>query len=350
MSTERAWYTRRYQPGDERDLVALFNSEFGLHRSVEHWQWQFGENPFCEPIIVVARRRRDDLLVGSHTLMPVPLNIQGREALAGHTLDLVVHHDYRRQGIFETTARECFEWALTLGVRAVFAFPNSSSYPGFVRSLGWARITYPRVHSLRLGCRRSGSPASALDLPIRTARRLQFSSLAGWPGRSRGPSVEFSLESRVPAGHDDLWAACAPQEVLSLYKDARYFGWRYDRRPDVEFEYALLGGADGIAGLAVLHRKQGVTTICELIIRDRNVPIGRRLVEEIVRLALSRGDDKVTFFGHDQGFYSDCLVHFTEWIAHENAVCGASLGDPLLAEILPLRANWSLTYGDADFV
>ena len=107
---ERTWKTRRYQPGDERDLLALFNRVFGKQRSLEHWRWQFERNPYAPPTLIVARRESDGLLAGSHVVMPIALNTAGTRVLAGHTLDLVVHEDFRRQGLFETTARECFVW------------------------------------------------------------------------------------------------------------------------------------------------------------------------------------------------------------------------------------------------
>lgn len=353
----RLWTTRRYRSGDEVDLLALFNREFGLQRSMEHWQWQFQKNPHSAPFIVVARRNSDDELVGSHIAMPVCLNVKGQKVLAGHSLDLVVHRDYRRQGIFEVTGRECFEWCAANGVRALFAFPNRSSYPGFARVLGWDRILFPASYSMRLGIASGrGGPAwlrwalRAVDAPLRAGRLLQL-RVRRWAQQRRTPlRLAFEVASRVPEAHARLWKNQASLEVLSLWKDSRYLQWRYDENPDHRFEYAYVMDGEEIAALAVLHRNPSRLMICELIVRDRNVAVGQVLVTEICLRALRQGDASVAFLGHDLGFFRACLEGFRQSVAHENVFCGRGLQDALLERLVPHADNWSITYGDADFV
>lgn len=353
----RSWSTRRYRPGDEADLLELFNREFGLQRSMEHWRWQFLRNPHADPFIVLARRDSDGLLVGSHIAMPVSLNIKGQKVLAAHSLDLVVHRDFRRQGVFEVTGGECSRWCAEAGVRTLFAFPNLSSYPGFVRVLGWERILFPCSYRMRLGLAAGrGRPQwlrwalRAIDAPVRAARLMQLWSrrLAGRRALPRG--LELRLATTVPSTYDRLWKHHASLEVLSLWKDARYMQWRYDENPDHTFEYACLFQGEELVALAVLHRDPSRVMICELLSKDRNVAIGEALVTEICLGALLRGDANVAFLGHDQGFFQSCLTGFRRSVALENVFCGRGVEDPILERLVPHGANWSVTYGDADFV
>ena len=357
IESERLWVTRRYRPGDEVDLLALFNREFGLHRSMQHWQWQFLENPHSEPFIIVARRKSDDELVGSHILMPVCLNVRGQKVLAGHSLDLVVHRDFRRQGIFGVTASECFEWCATQGVRALFAFPNLASYPGFVRTLGWSRILFPESYSLRLGVAAGGGrppalhwAARAAGIPLRAARLLQLRVRRFALRRRVSRRLVFAIAAGVPGAYARLWKECAPLEVLSLWKDVPYMQWRYDENPDHRFEYAYLADGEEIVALAVLHRSPSRVMICELLVRDRNVSVGQALVTELCLRALAQGDARVAFLGHDLGFFRACLAGFRGAVAHDSVFCGRGLGDSLLEDLVPHADNWSITYGDADFV
>jgi len=353
--SERLWSTRRYRPGDEVDLLALFNREFGKQRSMEHWRWQFLRNPHAKPFIIVARTKRDDELVGSHISMPVGLKDQGRKVLAGHTLDLVVHRDYRRQGLFGITGRECFEWGAAEGMRALFAFPNEASYPGFVRTLGWHRILEPTAYSLRLGLASGNGPGwlrlalRVADAPMRFVRLLQWRARRA-AQRRRAPRLVFETAPRVPPAHDRLWENHAALEGLSLWKDVTYMKWRYDENPDHDFEYAYLRDGGEIAALAVIHRNSSRAMICELLAKNRDAAIGQLLVTEICLRELQRGEPRVAFLGHDQGFFRTCLEGFRGSIASENVFVGRGLEDERLERLVPHADNWSITYGDADFV
>lgn len=350
--TERTWRTRRYQPGDEHDLLALFNRVFGKQRSLAHWHWQFRDNPYAPPTIIVARRISDQLLAGSHVVMPIALNAAGTRVLAGHTLDLVVHEDFRRQGLFETTGRECFEWCRERGFKAVVAFPNSQSYPGFVRSLGWSRIADPTRWDLRTGIRGvlgAGAPARALTLaPDAVLRAVVRSRLA------REPRWSAEWRSTVPDDHDALWAECASEHVLSMWKDREYLAWRYDRNPDHTFECVALREQARLRALAVVFREQGRAVMCEWIApRSEGPALGRALVAAVCGRSLERGDDRVSFLGHDgpgDGRFASALAGFTARPAPESVFTGAGLEPGEFDARVRDGANWTLTYGDADYV
>jgi GNAT superfamily N-acetyltransferase len=349
-SDARTWSTSRYRAGDEHDLLALFNRVFGLHRSLEHWRWQFERNPYAPPTMILARRNSDGLLAGSHVVMPIPLCVSGSMLLGAHTLDLVVHEEFRRQGVFQITARECFEWCLERGMRVVIAFPNQQSYPGFVRSLGWSRILVPQRWSRRVGIRGLlGAGGAARTITWAPDLLWRALSHAGHlPGRGEG-HVEW--RSSVPADQDDLWRACAPDHVLSLWKDARYLAWRYDANPDHDFEYAVLRGGGGPRGVAVVLREQGRTTVCELMWpRSEGPAAGLTLVRSIVARATELGDDVVLFLGHDTARFGAAMQGFRVRPAPENVLTGRGLEDGEIDRLVRDGANWTMTFGDADYV
>ena len=355
-ATPRDWELERYSQGDERDMLALFKLVFGHERSLEHWTWQFAANPYGGPFATLARRRSDHLLVGQHVVMLYMLNVKGRPVRGCHSLDLAVHPDYRGQRIFDITARDCFEWCLGKDIQYVVAFPNASSYPGFVRTLGWNRILYPNRYTLRVGL--SALPGklknvpllgAAMDLVFRTAIRtgleMRYVTL-----RSRAEGVSIGASATVPEGHDVLWDACRSQEVLSLWKDSVYFRWRYDANPNHKFTYLYLTRDNTIVALAVVVEVAGVTTICELLVRDRDVTLGRLLVTHACLRALERGQDKVRFLGRDVGFFDEAFEGFTSQVAFENVFVGRAFEDAELNALGSIPENWTVTFGDGDFV
>ncbi len=354
-ATEREWDIVPYQPGDETEILAMFNEEFGQHRSMEHWRWKFGTTPYGGPFISLARHRGDRRVVGNHVLMPFPLNVLGRQVLAGHSLDLVVRRPFWGQGIFETAGQHCIDDFRARGGRAVVAFPNGASYPGFVRSLGWNRILFPSLWTLRLdmgaALRRAGlGAAGALaGAPLNLVTSAKLAAARASLGRAtRG--LAYASSADRPADYDALWNACRSHEVVSLWKDATYLDWRYGRNPDHAFRYETLRDGDTLRAFAVSVERDGVLILCELLVPGRSVDVGRRLVYEVAARALSRGLRAIQFFGHDAGFYAEVFERFERRTAFENVFVGRSLAADDLDQRMANPTNWSVTYGDSDFV
>jgi GNAT superfamily N-acetyltransferase len=353
----RTWQLERYKAGDEHDLLELFGIVFGTSRSLEHWNWQFANNPYLPPTISLARETASGRLAGGHVVMPFPLNVKGRPVLACHSLDLAVHPDFRRQGIFETTARDCFAWARERGAEAVVAFPNASSYPGFVRSLGWNRILFPRLYAMRLDVGiplqrvlRSRTLASIPNEIFRSIVHLRLQARANVQRTTSGRRMVVETYTKVPSRYEELWLACSNQEVLSLWKDTKYFQWRYDSNPDHSFQYVGLLQGDELLALAVTVERHRAITICEFVVRGRDPVVGRRLLTELALSSLQGGMRSIDFIGSDGGLFDEVFEGFRRRVAFENVFCGDALSEGHLRALMANPHNWTLVFGDADFV
>jgi hypothetical protein len=347
----------RYQAGDETGLLELFATVFGKSRSLEHWTWQFKRNPYGGPFVSLARRGRDRAVVGGYSVMPVMLNFLGRPVPACQSVDTAVHPDARGQRIFEKTATDCYEWCAGAGLQAVVGFPNANSYPGFVRSLGWKRIVFPTAHVLRLslegGLRKLsgiGWLSSPLDACYRLGMRLKLAGRLAVLRRGAGKAARFQVAAAVPAGYEQLWNTWKTQEVLSIWKDSKYFAWRYDQNPDHRFSYLYLTRDGEIPALAVAVEIDRALALCELIVGDRDVMTGRLLVGEICHHALARGLRAVRFLGHDAGLFDDVLEGFEHHRSYANVFAGRALAPGPIGEELPHADRWTVTFGDGDFV
>ena len=69
--------------------------------------------------------------------MPVRAYAAGRSVGACQSLDTMVGTAYRRQRLFERTAREMYSRLGEAGIDLVFGVPNQNSLPGFLRNLEW---------------------------------------------------------------------------------------------------------------------------------------------------------------------------------------------------------------------
>jgi Acetyltransferase (GNAT) domain len=351
------WRVERYSPGDEEEVLGLFRTVFGKSRSVEHWIWQFRDNPYGGPFVSIARRESDGAVIGSYSVMPLMLNVTGKQVPACQSVDTAVHPDHRGQRVFEKTASDCYAWCESQNLKAVVGFPNANSYPGFVRSLGWRRIAFPTQHTRRLSI--VSSARKALGVPLLPElvdilfRASQWTSLASRRGVLRkltGGSCAFWTSATVPDGYQALWDAWRSQEVLSIWKDAAYFQWRYDRNPDHAFRYFYLTRGVEMLALAVGVEIEGGLVLCEFLCRNRDVSLGRLLMTEICLHALRGRMKAVTFLAHDAGYFEDVTAGFSHQRSYSNVFGGRAFEGGLLAELLPHADSWTVTFGDGDFV
>lgn len=359
MTTDIAtppWTLDRYRPGDEQGILELFRTVFGKARSLEHWEWQFRRNPYGGPFAAVARRISDGAIVGSYSVMPVQLNLVGKPVLACQSVDTAVHPEFRGQRIFERTANECYEWCRSEGLQAVIGFPNASSYPGFVRNLAWRRIVFPIEYRLRLGLasaerrRIGGGPLALLgDAWLRGVGQIRRGSRPSVPGGSGTASV-FSVEATAPTDYDALWNEWKPQEVLSVWKDVAYLRWRYDEHPGEHFAHFTLRESGKLRAHAVAFERDERLTLCEWTVAGRDVPLGRRFLSRVVGHAGRRGLAGVWFLGHDAGYFDEAFAGFERRRSFANVFGGRAFSQGTLEELVPHADNWTVTFGDGDFV
>lgn len=352
----RGWSVDAYRPGDEHEILALFNSGFGQARTLATWYWRFRDNPLGGPLASVARRDSDGRLVGTYMCLPFRLNVSGRALPAAQVVDLVVHPDHRRQGMFERMARHSYEQLGALGYRAEVAFPNPTamSYPGFTRTLGWSPLSTIRRTGARLDLGRPLRRLLRLPWLANTANATWRVRLARALERRRRASAhagfEFRTSTAAPEGCDRLWDACRESQGLSFWKDAGYLRWRYDANPDHDFTYGCLTRAGELVALAVALERDDAVILCELLVAGRDPAAGRGLVAEMCGLAFRRRMRSISYYGHDDGYLASVLEGFSTAREAENVLVGHPLAGDARVAMSPAQARWTIAYGDADFV
>jgi len=85
-------------------------------------------------------------------------------------------------------------------------------------------------------------------------------------------------------------------------------------------------------------------------VRTRDVLLGSRLVSEICLHALDARFKAVGLLAYDAGYFEDVTRGFTHQKSYTNVFGGRSFEGGSLAELLPHAGNWTITFGDGDFV
>jgi len=125
---------RSFRPGDESQLLDLYNSVFAASRTAGQWWWEHADNPAGHGEIMLAFA--GPRLIGHVGGIPLGFR-QGRQHVRMSRIQhAVVHPDFQRRGVFTQTLVRLMEKLAAAGVDVAVAFPHDGrhSMPGIMRS------------------------------------------------------------------------------------------------------------------------------------------------------------------------------------------------------------------------
>jgi hypothetical protein len=327
---------RRYQPGDEDQIIQLFHRVFGKERSLDHWRWKFQENPegthICLAVTDAGR------IVGQYAGMPVRVVVEGRRHIFSQVIDSMVDRDYRRglkkPGVY---ARLFMRFAEEFGggnaVDVLWGFPTPEAVRINRGLLGY--VSLPSVVKL----------VGVLDCLSCPTRRQQMSGLLR---RLRCPiSIVDRFDSRV----DRLWEQCQPEMGVATIRDARYLNWRYAYCPDVNYRLLVAGGGMGlpIQGMAVLRlgwEGQPVACLMDWLVPSKKITTAGDLMQRIVEEARLAGMKELHAWFPRSSFWHRYLLAMGFQAIHATQMVVHPFTSAVPLELL--NARWYYTMGDSD--
>jgi GNAT superfamily N-acetyltransferase len=252
----RTWQTRPGTPGDTGALQELFTTVFGVDRGALHHRWKFEDNPAGPQVLAVAED--EGRLVGQYALWPMRLRLGDEVVQAAQSLDTMTHPDYRGQGMFTVLAKAAMDYAQERGIEVLFGFPNTASYPGFVRKLDWDHVgdvgQYTRVLRPSRHPRVPGWAGAPADL---AARLLPAGGAAS---RARRIDPDPALLSRLAGPSTERMS-------VSVERDQTYAAWRYHHASGREYRWLAVDdralaiwGRDAASGRALLSELLATTS------------------------------------------------------------------------------------------
>jgi hypothetical protein len=258
MSPGDEFELRRYRPGDEAAIIALFEATFGrtmgTSESFAHWRWEFLENPARRQEILLAFS--GDTLAAQYAVLPTRLQVGDREHDAALSLDTATAAAFRGRGLFPRLARQLYREAADAGSVAVFGFPNVNSAPILFHKLGWTEL----------------APFPLLVKPLEGAAS-EWLQRRGAAGRLVAPLAEIALAAtrrRVPtqpgnlaldevrsfpSDTDALWERARRGKRICVVRSRAYLDWRYANHPDRPYRIYTLREGGGLVGILVTRRQ-----------------------------------------------------------------------------------------------
>ncbi len=225
--------------GDEKDLegiLALRRVVFGEMEEDKldprFWRWEFTECPEGKAYIYIVED--ENKIIGHFADLPRRFSVHGKVVHGTLSVDLMVHPDYRRKGIFEEMGRYAVQRTKNEKIFFTSAFPiRKETIHGF-KKIGWKEVlelpvlVYPIKFS---GIVNRYLHVVPLSLLIGGMARLFYTLL--FAKRKKRALAGVVIEE--VAQLDDAFNRFL-DKTFSLYpimgiRDRDYMTWRYFRHP-----------------------------------------------------------------------------------------------------------------------
>jgi len=206
---------RSYKQGDETEILRAFQTVFGAHRSLEHWQWKFLNNPFGGPYVSSAWDK--GRIVAHYTAYPVPVCMGDRNAIAYQVGDTLTLPSYRGIGRGKTSL-------LGRLARHFHRLYCENKIPFFY---GFLTGTHQKFGQLFLRY----SPITPVYEFVLDENGLKILKKASfWPYGLRGYSV--MITESVNGWADDIFESAKNDYGWLVARNRKYLKWRYEQNPD----------------------------------------------------------------------------------------------------------------------
>ncbi|MBK6362493.1 MAG: GNAT family N-acetyltransferase [Saprospiraceae bacterium] len=206
---------QEYKPGDENEILKLFQKTFGKSMSKEYWNWRFLQNSYSSKPLIHLMWDGDNL-VGHYALSPVMFKINEDFHLGALSMTTMTDPDYNGRGIFTTLANSLYsEIVEKHKFDFVYGFPNNNSHRGFIKNLRWKDIEI--------------IPSFSVLNP------KQISGL-------KSQSSDFQLLENLKENNIIRYNNLIEDYNIYQFKNLDYINWRYIQNPI--HKYYILGNSD----------------------------------------------------------------------------------------------------------
>ena len=264
---ERKWIFTSFENSWIQQILDLRFKIFNQKNySRKRWDWQYKENPQGNAQLALATdKNNQEILVGHYALMAYKIKY-GEEVLSiSQSVDTFSSTDFRNQGIFVGLASIAYEMARNENICGIFGFPNTHSYPGFVKNLDF-KVPF----SLHFWVKpvSFGVIFKKLKIPSKIGTFFGIIPLIY-------PLLNSSFETKevesIPEDWEVLQRKFEHIFPICIFRDRTYMLWRYFNCPDRKYKFLKFEKSQEIIGFAVLAiSNDGYPTgqIIDLLVSD----------------------------------------------------------------------------------
>jgi ribosomal protein S18 acetylase RimI-like enzyme len=285
------------QLSDKDKLLAFLREAYAENprmSDASFWTWHFLENPYVTlDNLPVWLAKSGERIAGQLAAIPVYLNVGGERRRAMWILDMIVHEDFRRQGIAKRLTLKSEEYCkIGLGVNTM-----EQHAPALLQSLGWKIVgKIPRYSKLL----HAGNVLPEISRVNPLRKTLNFLSAPFRPTVDKslfGENGKLRVLEKFDSSFDKLWDEAGRQWTCAVARDSALLEWLYGRQPGKKFDIIGYFERERLLGYAILFvrkpdangavAKAAITDLCYH-------PSGAgKIIDELLRgslqIAASRG-------------------------------------------------------------
>lgn len=247
------WKVRAYEKGDEYGIVKLQDLDPEENESaLERWHWKYDQNPYGF-VAVVAESNGD--IVGHMGLFFVDMKIGGKIITASQASELMVHPNYRRQGMFLAIGKKLMEEALKANVFFSFGFPNEPAHHGHLQ-YGWFDASSVPI----LSCLLSSAQIAKFKRHPLLAKMLSKTVDRYYQRKFPRDVLNFSIHEMMKADEriDTLWKNTSETLDMAVIRNQKFLNWRFVSNPETRYRI-FIAENEGVAGYIVIAIRKAET-------------------------------------------------------------------------------------------
>lgn len=221
--SDAALVFRGYRPGDEDQIVDLFNAVFQKNLTLSEWRWAYQENPAKRLDIVLAFS--GSMLIGQSAGIPLAFDHEGNILRASRPQNVMVHPDFRNQGIFSETLKRLTDDCYAKNLDFVLTFPNDNSIGAFVE-----KSNYNHVFDI-----------CEFRLPVNAAPT------------NNDHRWMIHIQENIDFTKDDVRFISEQLKPFKIFtvRDLNYLNWRYHKNSGKRYAVIRAWDGDRLIGFAV---------------------------------------------------------------------------------------------------
>jgi len=348
----------KVRDGNEEDMegilslrVVAFGEEEKDKLDPRFWRWEFMEGPDGKAFIYVVEDQ--DKIIGHFADIPRRFSVQGEVVLGTLSLDLMVHPDCWRKGIFEAMGKYGAQRVKQENGIFLTAFPIRLETIRGLKKIGWREVVELPV--LVFPIRFQGILNRYLHFPPLSflaggAARFFYLLFFGWKKKKGTEEMEIERVGSLDDPFDGFW-----QKVYSLHpimgiRNRNYLTWRYLQHPSRNYTIFRAIKNGEMRGYIVLRKVEllnfNSAVIVDLLAVDEATILA--LVERGIQHSQQEGADLLGFMVPQdhlyykilrrRGFLPSLKTFLFMVYPHSDR------------EILLFPGKWYVTWGDTDVI
>ncbi|MFH2142864.1 MAG: GNAT family N-acetyltransferase [Bacteroidota bacterium] len=273
-------YLKSLNIADFIELANLASTNYtsGGIVNINYLKWQYDQNPFGKPFMIVACESEKNELVGQYLVIPMEYLINSKIHYGTLSLNTLTRQDYRGKGLFTQMALKTYEKCADQNYNFTIGFPNQQSYHGLLRKLNFnhvgdvplfvkpfkpLKILYN--HLIKKGEKHGG------DLPVDFESKLIN-------------TVQFDLLSieNDQKQYEHFWNSYLKNKKVIFNKTWEFIKWRYSDIPLRKYYLVKANKNDEIKALMIIRAEHTLGSKTGLIMDFMCLPdeinIGKLLI------------------------------------------------------------------------